>query len=68
MQMKIPGSFPGFLKGTNLAPIANAMGGPKMNPRASTPARTIESSPTIQDTDRERDMRKPNKTANCNFM
>jgi hypothetical protein len=33
----IPGNFFGFLKGTNFAPIARAMGGPKINPRASIP-------------------------------
>lgn len=33
----LPGSFLGFLKGTNFAPIANAMGGPKMKPLASIP-------------------------------
>jgi hypothetical protein len=33
----IPGNFFGFLIGTNFAPMANAMGGPKMNPLASTP-------------------------------
>lgn len=34
---KVPGSFFGFLKGTNFAPIANAMGGPNIKPRASIP-------------------------------
>ena len=34
----IPGSFPGFLNGTNFAPMARAMGGPNMNPLASIPA------------------------------
>ena len=33
----IPGNFFGFLNGTNFAPIANAMGGPKIKPRASIP-------------------------------
>jgi hypothetical protein len=33
----LPGNFLGFLIGTNFAPMANAMGGPKMNPLASTP-------------------------------
>jgi hypothetical protein len=33
----IPGNFFGFLIGTNFAPMSNAMGGPKMNPLASTP-------------------------------
>lgn len=33
----IPGNFFGFLSGTNFAPIARAMGGPKMKPRASIP-------------------------------
>ncbi|KAG9149303.1 hypothetical protein Leryth_003275 [Lithospermum erythrorhizon] len=32
-----PGSFRGFRNGTNFAPIANAMGGPNMKPRASIP-------------------------------
>ncbi len=35
--MKIPGNFPGFVEGTNFAPIANAIGGPKIKPRASIP-------------------------------
>lgn len=34
----IPGNLLGFLIGTNLAPIANAIGGPNINPLASTPA------------------------------
>lgn len=34
-KMDVPGSFFGFLRGTNFAPIANAIGGPNMNPRAS---------------------------------
>eukprot|EP00246_Nothoceros_aenigmaticus_P013523 TRINITY_DN4712_c0_g1_i1.p1 TRINITY_DN4712_c0_g1~~TRINITY_DN4712_c0_g1_i1.p1 ORF type:complete len:134 (+),score=4.44 TRINITY_DN4712_c0_g1_i1:190-591(+) len=38
--MTSPGSFFGFLKGTNLAPMARATGAPKMNPRASTAATT----------------------------
>lgn len=33
----LPGSFLGFLKGTNFAPIANAIGGPNIKPRASIP-------------------------------
>lgn len=33
----IPGNLFGFLKGTNFAPIAKAIGGPNMNPRASIP-------------------------------
>ena len=33
----LPGNFFGFLKGTNLAPIAKAIGGPKINPLASIP-------------------------------
>ena len=33
----IPGNFPGLRKGTNLAPIANAIEGPNINPLASTP-------------------------------
>lgn len=33
----IPGNFFGFLNGTNFAPIASAMGGPKIKPRASIP-------------------------------
>lgn len=33
----VPGSFPGFLKGTNFAPIAKAIGEPNMKPRASIP-------------------------------
>jgi len=33
----IPGNFLGFRKGTNFAPIAKAIGGPNMNPLASTP-------------------------------
>lgn len=37
----LPGNFFGFLSGTNLAPMANAIGGPKRNPRASTPENTI---------------------------
>lgn len=37
----IPGNFFGFLKGTNFAPIAKAIGGPNINPRASIP-RDIE--------------------------
>ena len=36
----IPGNFLGFLKGTNFAPIANAMGGPNMKPRASIPRKS----------------------------
>jgi hypothetical protein len=39
----VPGSFLGFLMGTNLAPIANAIGGPKMKPLASTPGFTTTS-------------------------
>lgn len=35
--LKLPGNFFGFLRGTNLAPIANAMGGPNIKPRASIP-------------------------------
>jgi hypothetical protein len=35
-----PGNFFGFLKGTNFAPMAKAIGGPKMNPLASTPVLT----------------------------
>lgn len=35
--MLLPGSFLGFLKGTNFAPIASAIGGPKKKPLASTP-------------------------------
>jgi hypothetical protein len=31
-KMKIPGSFLGFLKGTNFAPIAKAMGGSNIKP------------------------------------
>lgn len=38
---KIPGNLFGFLKGTNFAPIAKAIGGPNINPRASIP-RDIE--------------------------
>jgi len=34
----IPGNFLGFLIGTNFAPIAKAIGGPKIKPLASTPA------------------------------
>lgn len=37
----IPGNFLGFLMGTNFAPIASAIGGPNMNPLASTPAHSI---------------------------
>lgn len=33
----IPGNLFGFLKGTNFAPIAKAIGGPNINPRASIP-------------------------------
>ena len=33
----LPGSFFRFLKGTNFAPIANAIGGPNIKPRASIP-------------------------------
>jgi hypothetical protein len=33
----LPGNFRGFLKGINLAPMARAMGGPKINPLASIP-------------------------------
>ena len=36
-RIKLPGSFFGFLRGTNFAPIANAIGGPKTKPRASIP-------------------------------
>lgn len=32
-----PGNFLGLRKGTNFAPIANAIAGPNMNPLASTP-------------------------------
>lgn len=35
--LKLPGNFFGFLRGINLAPIANAMGGPNIKPRASIP-------------------------------
>lgn len=35
--LNLPGSFFGFLKGTNFAPIANAMEGPNIKPRASIP-------------------------------
>lgn len=35
----IPGNFFGFLNGTNFAPIASAMGGPKIKPRASIPTK-----------------------------
>jgi hypothetical protein len=38
MQRNIPGNLLGFLIGTNFAPIANAMGGPKIKPLASIPA------------------------------
>lgn len=38
----VPGNFLGFLKGTNLAPIANAMGGPNIKPRASIPGKNKE--------------------------
>lgn len=33
----IPGNFLGFRNGTNFAPMANAIEGPNMNPRASIP-------------------------------
>lgn len=35
---KLPGSFLGFLKGTNFAPMAKAIGGPNIKPLASIPA------------------------------
>jgi len=38
-KLYIPGNFFGFLNGTNFAPIANAMGGPKIKPLASIPAK-----------------------------
>lgn len=38
---EVPGNFFGFLIGTNFAPIAKAIGGPKMNPRASMPGKEI---------------------------
>lgn len=37
--MKLPGNFLGFLSGTNFAPIANAIGGPNIKPRASIPGK-----------------------------
>lgn len=39
-ERRLPGNFLGFLSGTNFAPIANAMGGPNIKPRASIPAKT----------------------------
>jgi len=33
----LPGSFLGLRIGTNLAPMASAIGGPNMNPRDSIP-------------------------------
>ena len=38
---KSPGNFFGFRMGTNLAPSANAMGAPKMKPRASIPTHSF---------------------------
>lgn len=35
----VPGNLLGFLIGTNLAPIASAIGGPNIKPLASTPAK-----------------------------
>lgn len=35
---KLPGSFLGFLNGTNFAPMAKAIGGPNIKPLASIPA------------------------------
>lgn len=35
----VPGNLLGFLIGTNLAPIASAMGGPNIKPLASTPVK-----------------------------
>jgi hypothetical protein len=37
--VNIPGNFFGFLNGTNFAPIANAIGGPKIKPLASIPVK-----------------------------
>lgn len=36
---EVPGNFLGFLKGTNFAPIAKAIGGPKIKPLASIPVK-----------------------------
>ncbi len=37
---KLRGSFFGFLKGTNFAPIAKVMEGPNIKPLASIPAQS----------------------------
>lgn len=37
----VPGNLLGFRKGTNFAPIANAIDGPKTNPLASIPTFTF---------------------------
>ena len=37
---KLRGSFFGFLKGTNFAPIAKVMGGPNIKTLASIPAQS----------------------------
>ena len=37
----IPGNFLGLRRGTNFAPIANAIAGPNINPLASTPGMQV---------------------------
>lgn len=41
-RMAVPGNFLGLRKGINFAPIANAIGGPNMNPLASIPVHIHE--------------------------
>lgn len=43
--INIPGNFLGLRRGTNFAPIAKAIDGPNMNPRASTPTKYSQPSP-----------------------
>lgn len=47
MDSSRPGSFPGFLKGTNAHFKASAKGAPKMNPRASKPAGVVSVSDIV---------------------
>ena len=45
VQAVLPGSFPGFRRGTKAAPRARAKGAPKISPRASKPALKEEPQP-----------------------
>jgi len=49
----IPGSFRGLRKGTNFAPMPNAIEGPNMNPLASIP--TCKSSALIINTNQPKE-------------